>query len=239
MNVVTIIQSRTGSSRFPGKVLSKIQGKPLLEHIIDFLKFSKLTNKIIVATTNLPEDNSIEKLAKKVGVNCYRGSSKDVLQRYYECAKLFEADIVVRITADNPLIDPNLVDQVIDVCVKTKCDYASNMIHQTYPLGYLVEAMTFSTLERLHETKKDQANREHVVYDIRKHPNQYNIKEVFASSKMTRPEWRLTVDYKEDLELIRHIFSRLYKPNSYISYEQVFELLNNNNNFLKINNNRT
>lgn len=235
MNVVAIIQARTGSSRLPRKTLSLIKGKPLLGHIIDFLKHSNFLNKIVVATSNLPEDDVVEQIAKQLKINYYRGSSEDVLKRYYECAKLYKADIVVRITADNPLIDPTIVDQVIESCIQTECDFSSTMISPTYPLGYLVEAMPFSVLETLHRTQKDKQSREHVVFHIRQNPELYHVVKISAPQNMVRPHWRLTVDYKEDLELINKIFNELYNKDSYIPYKEVFTFLNNHPELLKIN----
>lgn len=213
----------------------QIQGKSILEHIVEFLKHSKLTDRIIVATTTLAEDDKIQKLSKNLGIDCYRGNPHDVLERYYECAKLFEGDLIIRITADNPLIDPTLVDEVIQICKDTECDYASNMIHQTYPLGYLVEALTFDALKKLNFTQKDPLSREHVTHHIRQNPQMYNIEEVFAPSELARPNWRLTIDNIEDFHLISEIFSRLYEPGSVIEYRRVVELLDENKDLLKIN----
>jgi len=229
------VQARTGSTRLPGKVLMPIRGKPILEHIIEFLEHSKLTDRIIVATTNLTEDDKIEELSKTLGIDCYRGNPTDVLERYYECARLFNGDLIVRITADNPLIDPTVVDEVIQICKETRCNYASNMIHQTYPLGYLVEAITFDTLKKINDTQKDPLSREHVTYHIRQNPSLYDIKEVFAPSELARPNWRLTVDNMEDFYLISEIFSRLYEHGSIIKYQDVVELLDKNKDLLKIN----
>lgn len=235
MNVLSIIQARIGSSRLPRKVLMEIEGKPILEHLIDFLKFSQLTNKIIVATSKLNQDDEIEKLALKNNVDCYRGSEIDVLARYYECATKFQGDLIVRITADCPLLDPRLVDQAIEICIKSNCDYASNMIHQTYPLGYLVEAVKFTILDKLHKTQHDPLSREHVTYHIRQHPEQYKIEEILLPQNLDRHNWRLTIDYKEDYELLSKIFSKLYVPHSFIKYEKVVELLDNNLDLLQIN----
>ena len=214
-----------------------ILGKPILEHIINFLKHSKLTDQIIVATSNLTDDDKIEELSKTLGIDCYRGDANDVLGRYYECAKLFKGDLIVRITADNPLIDPNLVDEIILLCKTSHCDYASNMIHQTYPVGYLVEAMTFKILEKVFQNDNDPLSREHVTYSIRKNPHIYNVKEVFAPLEISRPDWRLTVDYIEDYMLITEIFSKLYNDSSFISYREVVEFIDNNKDLLKINQN--
>lgn len=236
MSIIIIIQSRMASTRLPGKAMMLIQGKPMLEHIVNFSKFSKLSDKVIIATTSLPEDDKIANLATKLGIDCYRGNPHDVLDRYYECAKMFNGKIIIRLTGDNPLIDPMLIDEIIQLCKETECDYASNMIHETFPLGYLVEALTFNTLKKIKFAQKDPLSKEHVTYHIRHNPQMYNIKEVFAPSNLSRPNWRLTVDNIKDFHLISEIFSRLYEPGTFIKYSKVVDLLDKNKSLLKINN---
>jgi spore coat polysaccharide biosynthesis protein SpsF len=236
VKVLAILQARLGSTRLPGKVLMPIQGKPILEHIIDFMRHSKLTDQIVVATTTLTEDNSIEEISKKIGIACYRGDPADVLSRYYECARFFKGDLIVRITGDNPMIDPAVVDDMIRICKEASCDYVSNVLHKTYPIGCSsCEVFTFSILKKLHETRKDKLSREHVTYHIRENPNLYIVKEVLAPAGLSRPNWRLTVDYPEDFELIKEIFSELYVPNSIITYKSLVELLDKNKSLLEIN----
>jgi|APSaa5957512535_1039671.scaffolds.fasta_scaffold35643_2 spore coat polysaccharide biosynthesis protein SpsF (cytidylyltransferase family) len=213
----------------------KIEGKPILEHIVNFLKFSKKTDQIIVATSNLKSDDKIEKLCNKINVSCFRGDSLNVLKRYFDCATKYQCDIVVRITADNPLIDPILVDKAIRLLINKKFDYVSNMIHPTYPEGYLVEVFTFNTLKYVYETFHDDLSKEHVTFQLRKSPKELKIGEFFATKTKQRPDYRLTVDYKDDLKLIKKIFSTLYKPNSFISYTSVFNYLKQHPSTLKIN----
>ena len=235
LKVLVIIQARTGSQRLPKKVLKEIEGKTMLEHIVDFLKYCKKVDDIIVATTTLKQDNQIETICLKNKIKYFRGSSSNVLKRYYDCATHFKGDIIVRITADNPLIDPNLVDKIIQTCKKTNCDYASNMINQTYPFGYLVEAFTFNVLEKLHRQFHDLQSKEHVTFKIRQNPNSFHVEQVLAPNHLRRPSWRLTVDHKEDFELISQIFSKLYIVNSYIKYEKVVNLLDDDKKLLDIN----
>lgn len=235
MTNLIIIQARMCSSRLPGKVLMKLEGKSILEHIVNSLKFSKLCNKIIVATTTDQTDDTIETLCRKLGVDCFRGSSDDVLNRYYECAKLHQGDIIVRITCDNPLIDPTLVDEAIKICKEKNCDYVSNMIHQTYPIGYLVEVLKFDILKQNNDEIHDALTREHVTHHIRKNSEMYNVVEFSAPSKLQRLEWRLTIDHENDYQLMKKIFQNLYKPNQYISYIDVVTFLDNNLELLKIN----
>jgi len=236
LKILTIIQARTGSTRLPSKALLKILGKSILEHIVDFLKFSKFIDQIVIATTTLPEDDEIEKLSKKLGIMCFRGSSEDVLDRYYQCAESFKGDLIVRITSDDPLIDTCVVDKIIETCNKTKCDYASNLLKPTYPIGFSsCEAFTFSLLEKLHGEQNDPLSREHVTYHIRQNPDQYNVVNIVAPNNLHRPSWRLTIDYHEDFNLISIIFKNLYIPHSFIKYEKLVEFLDNNKDLLKIN----
>lgn len=235
MKVLSVIQARIGSTRLPGKVLLKIQGKTILEHIVDFLKFSKLTDQIIVATTNLSVDDKIVNLMNDLQIDYFRGSSDDVLCRYFECAKAFNGDLIVRITADDPIIVPELIDEVISTCKQTGCDYATNLLHRTYPLGITGEAFTFSILKKLHEKQIDPMSREHVTHHMLENPHLYNIREIFAPSDLVRSNWRLTIDHEEDFQLISEIFSRLYTPNSYIRYPSLVKYLDKNNDLLKIN----
>lgn len=236
-NIACVIQARTGSRRFPRKILMKIYNKTILEHIVDFLKFSKHTDKIIIATSNMKEDDVIEEIAKQNGLDFFRGDENDVLSRYFYCAKKFNVDIIVRITADNPLIDPEIVDRIIVEITSGEYDYVSNMINQTYPLGYLVEAMTFKTLSKIHDSKKDIESREHVTPSLRSNQGDFRIKNITAPKELDRHEWRLTLDYEEDLKLIKIIFENLFKTNNYIKYEEVVSFLDKNNSLLDINKN--
>ncbi len=213
----------------------KIQGKPILEHIVNFLKFSKKIDQIIVATSDLKSDDKIEKLCNKINVSCFRGNSLNVLKRYFDCATSFKGDIIVRITADNPLIDPKLVDKAVSLLINKKLDYVSNMIHQSYPEGYLVEVFTFDTLKRVYATFHDDQSKEHVTFQLRKCPQGFKIGEFFAAKNKQRPNWRLTVDYLPDLKVIKKIYSKLYNPNSFMKYDDVFNFLQQNPDLLEIN----
>ena len=236
LTTIAIIQARTGSSRFPDKVLKKIDGRPILQYVVDYLKNSKLIDKIVIATTSLNNDDEIELLAKKLKIPCFRGNVNDVLNRFYECAKVFHADIILRVTADDPLIDPNIIDQIIQKCKSKNCDYASNVIHRTFPLGFTAcEAIKFHTLEKLNNDTLDPLSREHVTYHIIKNPNLYRIQEVQADAKLSRPNWRLTIDFPEDFLLIEKIISTIGKEKEFISYGSLVKFLDQNTDLLKIN----
>jgi spore coat polysaccharide biosynthesis protein SpsF len=236
MSVVAIIQARTGSSRLPEKSIRDLHGKPMLSYVIEFLKFCKQCDKIIVATSNLKQDDKIESICNNLNVDCFRGDHDNVLSRYYLCAKQNNATIVVRITADDPLIDPELLDNAISICKNTNCDYVTNMLNHTFPYGMPIEVIKFDVLEEnYNQFRNDPLVAEHVTYHIRKNPQNYKIQEVFAPAGYERKDWRVTVDYIEDFELIEKIFTKLYRPGSFIKYVSLVEFLDNHNDLLKIN----
>jgi spore coat polysaccharide biosynthesis protein SpsF len=229
MATIAIIQARMGSTRFPGKIMKELNGKPILQHIVDFLKYSKMIDKVVIATTDLEEDNIVNSFAKKLEIDCFRGSSENVLERFYKCAKKFNANLILRLTADNPLINPKIIDDLINLCKHYNCDYTSNCLHPTYPYGYSTcEVFTFSTLTKLYETQKDPKSLEHVTYFITKNPNLFTIREINAPQNLSRPSWKLSVDTPNDYFKMQKIFSSLYHENSFIDYPALVEFLDKN-----------
>ncbi len=229
MATIAIIQARMGSTRFPGKIMKELNGKPILQHIVDFLKYSKMIDKVVIATTDLEEDNIVNSFAKKLEIDCFRGSSENVLERFYKCAKKFNANLILRLTADNPLINPKIIDDLINLCKHYNCDYVSNCLHPTYPYGYSTcEVFTFSTLTKLYETQKDPKSLEHVTYFITKNPNLFTIREISAPQNLSRPNWKLSVDTPNDYFKMQKIFSSLYHENSFIDYPTLVEFLDKN-----------
>ncbi len=205
-----IIQARMGSSRLPGKTLMKLdETKTTLDFVINQLSFSKLIDRIVIATTSLDEDNVIEEKAKELGIDCFRGSKNDVLDRYYRCAKQFEMKTIVRITADCPIIDPTIVDKVIEQFHSGDYDYATNTIVRTYPVGTDIEIFSFQSLERSWEEAKLSSEREHVTPFLRERKSKFKIKNVENGENTSHLRW--TLDMKEDLILIREIVSKVKK----------------------------
>lgn len=223
--VIAIIQARLGSTRLPGKVLKKILGKPMLERMIERLRRSKTIDKIIVATTNNQEDKKIIVLAKKIGVDFYLGSESDVLDRYYQAAKKFGTDgIVVRLTGDCPVLDPKVVDQVVNFYKKNKekFDYVSNVRPPTFPDGMDVEVFSFKVLEKAWHFSKLPSEREHVTAYIANHPEIFRIGNL--QSKKDFSSLRLTVDNEEDLVLIKKIYQLLHKSNTFFTLKDILKL---------------
>ena len=205
-----IIQARMGSSRLPGKTLMKLdETKTTLDFVINQLSFSKLIDRIVIATTSLDEDNVIEEKSKEFGIDCFRGSKTDVLDRYYSCAKQFEMKTIVRITADCPIIDPTIVDKVIEQFHSGNYDYVTNTIIRTYPVGTDVEIFSFQSLERSWHEAKLPSEREHVTPFLREKKSKFKIKNVENVENMSNLRW--TLDMNEDLILIRKIVSKMKK----------------------------
>ena len=159
-----VIQARMGSTRLPGKVLKTVrENTPSLLHTIEQLRFSKNIDKIVVATTDLPEDDIIEELVKTQKIECFRGNAENVLDRYYQCAKLFGFNGIVRITADCPLIDPFITDKVIQVFKDNELDYVPNVFPRTFPDGLETEVVAFSALEIAWKNAELPSEKEHVT----------------------------------------------------------------------------
>ena len=211
MKLITIIQARQNSKRFPGKVLKKYKNITFLELLIERLKRSKSIKKIIVATSKNILDQEIKKTCKKLGIFCFQGSEQDVIDRYYKAAKLFKAQNIIRITADCPIIDPKVVDQVVDLFFNKKVDYATNTMPATYPDGLDVEVFNFESLNKAWKiSRKIKKFREHVTTHIRLNKK---LKKINLKYKKDYSSLRLTLDEPLDLEVICNIlnsFSNIY-----------------------------
>ena len=230
-----IIQARMTSTRLPGKVLMDIEGKPMLWHVVNRLKFSEKLDDIILAIPNTKKNNILEKFAKDNKVKYFRGSEEDVLSRYYKTAKKFKCDLIVRITSDCPLIDPQIVDLVIEKHLKLNADYTSNTLKRTFPRGLGVEVFNFKVLKKAQKEAKEDYQREHVTPYIYEHPEIFELQNIEAKGKLRRPDLRLTVDTKEDLKLIREIYRYLYNPGKIFYTEEIIDLLDKHPELIKIN----
>ncbi len=207
MKIIAIVQARMGSNRLPGKVLKRIRGKPILWYVIKRLKLSRGIGRIVVATSVQKENDAIEKFCKKTKTACFRGSEADVLKRYYDCAKKEKADQIIRITADCPLIDPNLVDMVIKEHLKKKNQYTATNVEsgRHFPRGQDVEIFGFATLERTNKEAKSRSEREHVTLYITKNPRKFKTQYINPKKKLKTQDIRLCVDYTDDFVLIKDI----------------------------------
>lgn len=226
---IAIIQARMGSTRLPGKVLKEINNKPMLTYMLDRLKKSKKLDKIVIATSILEKDDAIEKFCKDYGIECFRGSESDVLSRYYECAKQYNPDIVVRLTADCPLADPNIIDSVIQKFEDNNVDYCANTVPietSTFPDGTDVEVFSFEALEKAYNEVKDKHFREHVTFQFWQ-TNWYKSIQYIGEKDYSK--YRITVDYPEDFEVVSYVFNELKKRNSFGHLDEIIEIINSNN----------
>lgn len=235
MKVVAIIQARMGSTRLPGKILMNVLDKPLLEYQIERVKRAKFIDQIVIATTINETELPIIDLCERLGISYYRGSEEDVLSRYYESATQYNADIVVRLTSDCPIIDPVIIDKVISAYLTEKdiVDYASNTLKRTYPRGMDIEVFSFEALERAYLNAESKSEKEHVTPYIYQNPNDFNLFSVVNESDESRHRW--TVDTIEDFMLIEKIILSLYKNNALFTINDVVKLLKQNKDWIKIN----
>jgi spore coat polysaccharide biosynthesis protein SpsF len=221
--VIAIIQARMGSKRLPGKTTTLVAGKPLLVHIIERIKASKTIDRIVLATTDSPEDDVLEKLASENAISCYRGSTNDVLDRFYQAADTFGADIIVRITADDPFKDPDLLDFCVCYLLEhPHLDYVSNTLKPTYPEGLDIEVFRFGALKKAWKSASLPSEREHVTPFIWKNP------ELFSCANIESPEdlsgYRWTIDYEDDLHFTREIYEKL-KDKGIFHMQDILDLL--------------
>jgi len=189
-----------GSQRLPGKVLADLGGKSMLARVVERLIDTKLVDLVMVATTSQPADDAIVAHARQLGIMSFRGDTDDVLGRYLGAARASRAEVIVRVTADCPLLDPGVVDRVVGVLARD-VDYASNTQIRTYPRGLDVEALHRDTLERIGRLATTPATREHVTSFVTEHPNDFRIAKVIAEKDDSDLRW--TVDTPEDLALVR------------------------------------
>lgn len=211
------------STRLPGKVMKPVNGTPMICIIMNALKKSKIISKSMVVCSDDSNDNVLVECLKKNNIEYFRGSENDVLSRFYYTAEKEKADLVVRITADCPLIDPEIIDKVIHEAVIRKTDYCSNVGIRTFPRGYDVEVFTFDVLKKMFFETKNMDDREHVTLYIDKNLNLFNTLNITAPQNKQHPEWRICVDMEEDFQLIEKIFE-YYKNKDLIKYDDVIDL---------------
>ena len=234
MSVIAIIQARMGATRLPGKVLKKILGKPMLQLEIERIQRAKTLDQIVIATTTNPADDPIIQLADYINIPSFRGSETDVLDRYYQAAKRFTADVIVRITGDCPLIDPALIDRIVTTFLKRNNDYVSNTLKRTFvDRGMEIEAISFKALKTAHTQATHPDDREHVTLYIWRQPTKFKTKNVAA--KVPRLDIRITVDELADFQLVKTIFNYLYPQNPYFTLNDVIAFLDTHPQIKQIN----
>lgn len=238
MNIVTVIQARINSTRLPGKVMLPLAGKPLLVRMVERVKSAKLSGTVLVATTTDLADNEIVALCEAENILCYRGHPTDLLDRHYQAALYYQADVVLKIPSDCPLIDSNIIDSVIGFYKDNqgKYDYVSNLHPASYPDGNDVEVITFSALEKAWKNSTKQLEREHTTPYIWENPNAFRIGSVlWETGKDYSKTHRWTIDYPEDYEFIKKVYDELHIQNPQFDLYDILNLVENRADILKLN----
>lgn len=219
--IICIVQARVSSSRLPGKVLKPILGKPMILHELERLKRSKRIDKIVLATSQDESDNGLADMVVADGYEVYRGSLDDVLDRYYQCARTYQTDHVVRITGDCPVIDWRIVDTVIEKHLTEKNDYTS--LSEEYPDGLDTEIVRFSVLEQAWHDARLASEREHVTLYIRNHVDMFQCGQITCSQNLNQMRW--TVDEPRDFQFIQQVYEELYPGNTDFAMNDILALL--------------
>ncbi|MCE3046664.1 glycosyltransferase family protein [Helicobacter kayseriensis] len=215
--ILAILQARMSSSRLPGKVAMDANGQPMLAYEISRILQSQKIDQLVIATSTNPEDDMIEEIAKQCHIECFRGSLNNVLDRYYQCAKKYNATHIVRLTGDCPIIDANIIDAVIHLHLQSQADYTSNGVKRTFPDGMDTEIMTFATLQNAFLNAKTQEELEHVTYYIYTHPENFRIKHYCNDIDYSHIRW--TLDYPKDYLLLKDIIQS--QPNNTFSWKDL------------------
>ena len=229
--VVAIIQARMSSTRLPSKVMKPICGKPILWHVVNRLKAAKYLDEVMVATTTHPSDDVIEEWCSLTGVPSYRGSLEDVLERYYGAASKAGARTVVRITADCPLIEPDLVDKAVEKFSEGVYDHVG--VDSSFPDGLDCEVFSFEALTKARSDARLASEREHVTPYIWKNPGLFRLGAIKSPEDLSHMRW--TVDDEKDLKLVTEIYEALYRGDDVFHMREILSFLSRNSRLLDIN----
>lgn len=235
MHIVAIVQARLGSSRLPGKVIADLNGIPLLGHVLQRAKRISGVHQVVLATTSNIIDKQLLEIGERFEVYGFAGSENDVLDRVYQAAVQYRADVIIRMTADCPLIDPGVSSLVLDRFLLGDVDYVSNTNPPTYPDGLDTEVFSFQALAKTWREASLQSEREHVTPYIWKNPDQFRLANITGSHDYSHLRW--VVDEPADLEAVRYIYSQLGKSTSAFSWLEVLKLYDADSELLSINKN--
>lgn len=235
METIAILQARCNSSRLPNKVLKPINNKPMIQWQVERLKQSKNIDKLIIATSEEDSDLPLVHLCNKLGISVFRGSLNNVLERFYQVAVDIEPKLIVRLTGDCPLIDPRIVDEVIDYMKQGNFDYVSNSMEPSYPDGLDVEVVSFDTLKYVYTNAKRQSEKEHVTLYIANNRKKFKIGVYKNTINLSHHRW--TVDEPIDFQLVTAIFKGLNHLNGNFHMEDILNFLEENPKLANLNNN--
>ncbi len=232
---VATIEARMGSSRLPGKVLMPLAGKPALERMVDRIRRANCIDQVVLATTVSANDDELVNWAKSIDLAVFRGSEDDVLRRVLNAAQAFKADIIIELTGDCPLIDPEIIDQLMKIYLESDSDYVSNILTRTYPRGLDTQIFSTEVLAQVDTLTIDPADRENVSLYIYEHPEIFKLKGLEAPPELFGPERRWCVDTQEDYEVLNAIFEALVHVKPDFTSLDVFNFLKQNPDIQAIN----
>lgn len=233
-HIVAIIEARMTSSRLPGKHLLQVNGKAMLRHLIDRLKRVPLIDQIVIATTTNAADDILADFAKYAGVEFYRGSEQDVMGRVLEAGEAFSADVICEVTGDCPIVDPNLVEQVIQTYLVNNADYVNNG-KNGLPGGMSSQVFSWKALKRSAEMTQEPLDREHVTFHIKRHPELFRPIYIVADKANRWPELEVALDEPDDYRLLKRIIEHFGDANPYFGCAEVINLLREHPDWTEIN----
>jgi spore coat polysaccharide biosynthesis protein SpsF len=233
--IIAVIQGRMGSTRLPGKVLADIEGKPLIWHIFNRLQKISLISEVVISTTNQSTDKPLIEFAKKENIAYFAGSEDDIIDRIYKTGEKFSCDILVKINADCPLIDIKLIENGINLFLssKNKPDLITNCVEETFPEGMQYSIFNFNVIKKIWLTLKESFWREYFYRFMIENKNNFSIINIKNEKDLSKLRW--TVDYQEDLEFVKKIYSKLYSKNQFFGMNEILNLLDKNPEIRKIN----
>jgi len=231
MKTIILIAVRLKSSRLPKKAISKIEDQTLIEHLIDRMKSVKNIFKVIVCTSTNPQDDVLEDISRKKGIECFRGSENNVIERFYLASKKYNPDLIIRTTGDNCLVSTEFIEEAITKHIENKADYTTT---EKLPRGGKAEVISFSTLIKLLEYSEDPNSSEYMTWFL-DNPDIFRVQKLNVKPEWDRPNYRITCDTPNDLKLIKEIYSRLYKQGNIVDFSSVIKLLDNNPDLVALN----
>lgn len=223
--VVASIEARMTSTRLPGKVLLPCIGRTMLELMVERVRRSRHLDAIVIATTVNKTDEPIVELAQKLDLGLFRGSELDVAGRVTAAMQAAKADVVVRLTSDCPLIDPEVIDQIVRIYLANDFDYVTNAVVRTYPDGLDVQVASLQILERCYQLCENDKDREHVFYSARRHADKIKMFHVVAPPELCWPQWRWTLDTQKDYQRICRIYENLYQRDPAFTSRAIAQLM--------------
>jgi len=235
MKTVAIIQARLNSTRLPNKTFIDIEGYPLIWHVINRIKKSERINEIVIATSNQNTDDKLVEWCINAGIQYFRGSEDNVLERFYFAALAMKADVIVRITADDPFKDPQIIDNVIELLMREGLDFSYNNYPPSFPEGLDTEVFTFSALEVSWRNAKDPIEKEHITQYLYRNPLKFKQKNFSNDKDLSHLRW--TIDYEEDLTMAREVYKKLFIDNNVFLTNEILDLLKSEPWIQKLNSN--